>query len=108
MRGGPMADTLETTATQELGPSTLPGTRSFALKSRHVDQTFLVEVARPAMWDRTTPLPVVYVLDGNMGFAMATQAIWMMQIGPDALPPMLIVGVGYHLPEKDSPRPMAL
>ncbi len=93
---------------EELGPATLPGTRAYALKSRIVDQTFLIEVARPMGWDRTTPLPVIYVLDGNMGFAMTTQAAWMMQLLPDTLPPCLIVGVGYHLPDKDGPRPMQL
>src|SRR5260221_5293001 len=82
----------------ELGRSTLRGTKSFTLTSRHVDQTFLIDVAWPPTL--VTPgqrLSVVYVLDGNSSFGLAMQTAWMLQLGPGAIPPMLVVGVGYHV-----------
>ncbi|WP_372783714.1 alpha/beta hydrolase [Phenylobacterium sp.] len=80
-----------------LGPTTISRCNRYSLASRNVDQTFLIDVAMPA-----APLapgqavPVVYVLDGNVMFAMAAQAARMMQSGGDPLPPFLIVGVGYQ------------
>jgi hypothetical protein len=81
----------------DLGKATLSGTRSFALTSRAVDQTFVIDVARPALRAREAQrLPVVYVLDGDGAFGVAAQAARMMQMEAGGLPPMLIVGIGYQ------------
>lgn len=42
------------------------------------------------------PLPVVYVLDGDGAFGVVTQAVRMLQMEANGLPPMLVVGVGYR------------
>lgn len=86
----------------DLGRATLSATRSYALKSSAVDQTFVIDVARPALRvpDRQ-PLPVTYVLDGDGAFGVAAQAARMMQMEAGGLPPMIIVGIGYRY---SSPR----
>jgi predicted alpha/beta superfamily hydrolase len=81
----------------ELGRATLSATRSFAIPSRAVDQTFVIDIARPALRPaKGERLPVVYVLDGDGVFGVAAQAARMMQMEAGGLPPMLIVGVGYQ------------
>ena len=83
---------------EELGKATLLGTKSFSLKSRPVDQTFIIDVCRPAYpaaADRA--LPVVYVLDGSGAFGIAAQTARMLQSGPGSLPPMIVVGIGYKV-----------
>jgi hypothetical protein len=81
----------------DLGRATLSATRSYALRSRAVDQTFVIDVARPAV---RVPdgqrLPVVYVLDGDGAFGVAAQAARMMQMEAGGLPPMVVVGIGYR------------
>lgn len=82
---------------QDLGRSTLSGARRYALMSRIVGQTFVIDIARPAMpVPADQPLPVVYILDGDGAFGVAAQAARMMQMDAGGLPPMLIVGVGYR------------
>ena len=80
---------------EELGRASIVGSRSYSLKSRNVDQTFQIDVARPsARAAEGKKLPVVYVLDGNGCFGLATQTARMLQDG--GLAPALIVGVGYR------------
>ena len=82
---------------QSLGLSSLSRSKSYALTAKSIDQTYVIDVALPAA--PVAPgqaLPVVYVLDGNGTFAMAAQIARLMQSGPNALPPMLMVGVGYE------------
>ncbi|HEX3920214.1 MAG TPA: alpha/beta hydrolase-fold protein [Caulobacteraceae bacterium] len=82
---------------QDLGRATLSGTRRYALTSAIVDQTFAIDIARPAMpVPADQPLPVVYILDGDGAFGVAAQAARMMQMEAGGLPPMLIVGIGYR------------
>lgn len=81
----------------DLGRATLTATRRYALKSRAVDQTFIINVARPAhRVPDAQRLPVVYVLDGDGAFGVAAQAARMMQMEAGGLPPMLIAGIGYR------------
>jgi uncharacterized protein len=81
---------------EELGAAVVPRSRAYRLRSETIGQDFLIEVAVP-----NTPvqpgqrLPVVYVLDGNGGFAMAAQISSMIQYGPYPLPQTLVVGIGY-------------
>jgi uncharacterized protein len=81
----------------DLGRATLSATRSYTLRSRTLDQTFIIDVARPAVRiPDGQRLPVVYVLDGDGAFGVAAQAARMMQMEVGGLPPMLIVGIGYR------------
>ena len=91
--------------TEDLGPASLIGTRRYSLAARHIDQTFLIDVCRPA---RPTAagqkVPVVYVLDGNGAFGLTAQTAQMLQLGQDPIPPMLIVGVGYLFDRSNAVR----
>jgi predicted alpha/beta superfamily hydrolase len=93
----------------ELGRATLRGTKSFAIRSNIVDQTFLIDVAWPAApVEPGQALPVVYVLDGNGSFALAAQTSWMLQLDPQGIPPMLIVGIGYQIENRAAVQPGSL
>lgn len=81
----------------DVRPSTLHNSRSFQFASRNVDQTFLIDVALPLMpVPEGEKLPVIYVLDGNIGFALAAQTARLLQMGPYPLPQAIVVGIGYH------------
>jgi predicted alpha/beta superfamily hydrolase len=81
----------------DLGRATLAATRRYTLTSRVIDQTFIIDVARPAFRvPASQQLPVVYVLDGDGAFGVAAQAARMMQMEVGGLPPMIIVGIGYQ------------
>jgi predicted alpha/beta superfamily hydrolase len=89
----------------DLGPTTMSRCSRYALASRNVAQTYLIDVAMPAA--PVAPgqiLPVVYVLDGNGMFAMAVQAARFLQSAPRPLPPMLVVGVGYDFRRGGGPN----
>ncbi len=82
---------------EDLGPATVPWTSSYHLKSRSIDQGFLIQVAwPPAPITPGQTFAVVYVLDGNHAFAIAAQVARALQSGPFPLPPTLVVGIGYH------------
>jgi predicted alpha/beta superfamily hydrolase len=101
---------MQTTETRtSVGPATLANTQSYRLASAHVDQTFVIDVAPPPFGAPPgRPLPVVYVLDGDMTFGAASVIARALQIGPGAIPPVLVVGVGYARDCPDQPAPMAL
>lgn len=88
------------------GPVTLPGTASYRLAARHIDQTFQIDVAAPSKSD--AKLPVIYVLDGGMSFAMVTQIVGLLRREGAAkpLPPAIVVGIGY--PAETGERSQAL
>jgi len=87
---------------EELGHATITSSRSYSYKSRHVDQTFQIDVARPnRRVAEGHKLPVVYVLDGNGCFGLAAQTARMLQDG--GMTPSLIVGIGYRF---DRARPL--
>jgi predicted alpha/beta superfamily hydrolase len=85
------------------GPVTLPGTASYRLAARYIDQTFQIDVAAPSKSD--AKLPVIYVLDGGMSFAMVAQIVGMLRLDTAGkpLPPIIVVGIGYPA-ETDSNR----
>jgi hypothetical protein len=90
---------------EDLGRATLLGTRSYSLAARHIDQTFLIDVCRPALPVAAgRKVPVVYVLDGNGAFGLTAQTAQMLQLGQDPIPPMLIVGVGYRFDRSSAAR----
>ncbi len=92
---------------EDLGPSTLARTQSYRLRSSATQQDFLIEVALPPVVLRPDQrLAVVYVLDGNSAFPIASAAARGIQSGPFPLPPTLVVGIGYYF-EKPEDRVQA-
>jgi predicted alpha/beta superfamily hydrolase len=82
---------------EDLGPAVVDWTATHRLTSDRIGQDFLIEVAWPI--GRIEPgekVPVVYVLDGNSGFAMTAQIARSLQYGPFPLPKTFVVGIGYH------------
>ena len=82
-------------------PTTLPGTEQFAVTSETDGVRYRIDVSLPpgyatAAADR---YPTLYLLDGNLEFAMAVQAHRMLKID-GLVPAMIIVGIGY---EEDDP-----
>ncbi len=75
---------------------TLPHTEVRELHSEIVDQGFKIMVARPFVspFDAKEAYPVIYVLDGDMGFPIVRQTALSLQSNGE-LPPALIVGIGY-------------
>jgi predicted alpha/beta superfamily hydrolase len=90
----------------ELGAATIPLSQSFRLHSDAIGQDFRIDVAMPlAPTPPGTKLPVIYVLDGNVTFPLASAALRGIQFGPFAMPQTLIVGIGYHF---EQPQHLAL
>ena len=97
----------QASVSEDLGPSTIAWTQSYRLKSLAIRQDFLIEVALPPVPPQPDQrLPVVYVLDGNSAFPMASAAARGIQSGPFPLPPTLVVGIGYYF-EKPEDRVQA-
>lgn len=73
--------------------ATIAGSQHYVVQSESIGQAFSIDVlATPS----EEPLPVVYVLDGNLAFALTTATVQLMQIGGE-LPPMILVGIGYEV-----------
>jgi predicted alpha/beta superfamily hydrolase len=82
---------------EDLGPAVVDWTAAHRLHDPGIGQDFLVEVAWPiAPVQPGEKVPVVYVLDGNMSFAMTAQIARSLQYGPFPLPKTFVVGIGYH------------
>jgi predicted alpha/beta superfamily hydrolase len=89
---------------QDLGPAQIVWSASYRVRSKIVDQDFLIEIAWPQVRRAEgQTLPVVYVLDGNHAFGLAAFSARAIQGGPFPMPPTLVVGIGYHF-EKPEDR----
>jgi predicted alpha/beta superfamily hydrolase len=64
------------------------------IQSTHVDQEFKIFVALPEPLVPDQRYPVLYVLDGNGMFGLATDTARGLLLGME-LPPMIVVGIGY-------------
>jgi predicted alpha/beta superfamily hydrolase len=77
------------------GPAVIAGTQEYVLRSSHSRRDFLVQVAAPvrplAAGDRAA---VIYVLDGDYMFGMATDIARNLQIVREVAP-VFVVAVGY-------------
>ena len=63
--------------------------------SKEVDDTFYVYVRLPKNYDQSNEkYPVLYLLDGDISFNMATSIVRYLQYGND-VPEMIIIGIGY-------------
>lgn len=85
--------------TTDHAPATLLATHRHSLHSEAIGETFQIDVALPSPWAGRRPdhpLPVIYVMDANTVFGIATQALRFLQ-NADGVPPCLLVGVGYQL-----------
>jgi len=80
-------------------PVSLPGTEVHVVHSDVMDIDFEISIHRP-LFDPGTPLPVVYVTDGNIMMGMIPGMANMLLQGAE-MPPVLSVGIGYPVKEYD-------
>ncbi|MFT3724010.1 MAG: alpha/beta hydrolase-fold protein [Hyphomonadaceae bacterium] len=84
------------------GDVTLPRTHQFLLRAKETGREYVVRVAEPV---KASPAgqkpPVIYVLDGNWYFGLATDVARMLPVGTST-PPVYVVAIGYSDPEMDS------
>ena len=71
---------------------TIPDTVRHVLHSKAIDETFVIDVLRPASEEA---LPALILLDGNLLFPLVTAAAQLLWAGEDAAK-FMIVGVGYE------------
>lgn len=72
------------------------------IASNEIDDTFYVYVRLPKYYkEETEKYPVIYLLDGDISFNMATSIVRYLQYGKD-LPDVIIVGIGYGTMMDDS------
>lgn len=85
-------------------PVTLAGTARHQLKTPYFAESLRIEVSMPFEYDGTAgSYPVVYLIDGYWFFPIVSQALRL--IGMDReMPPVLVVGLGYDLPELSPPE----
>jgi predicted alpha/beta superfamily hydrolase len=91
-------------ATQQAAfpPATLFGTHVRNIPSAIVDQEYEISVMLPPDYD-TAPeksYPVAYILDGDYGFSFTAHSGYFHMVGGD-LPPMIIIGIGWHIQSFD-------
>lgn len=82
----------------DAGVAMISASERFHIEAEGYAQPFRIDVALPAA--PIAPgqrLPVIYVLDGNWSFAIAAQIARALTIGPDGMPPAIIVGIGYAI-----------
>ena len=77
--------------------TTLPGTEQFSVTSKVSGLEYRIDVSLPPKYTTATAerYPAIYLLDGNLEFAMAVQTHRMMNID-GLVPDMIIVGIGYQ------------
>lgn len=77
-------------------PASITASHRYRLAAKHIDQTFVIDVALPPV--RVAPgqkVPVIFVTDGSATFPLAVQTARLLQAGPFPLPPAIVVGIGY-------------
>lgn len=80
----------------DAGAAMISASERFHIQAEGYAQPFRIDVALPAASVQAgQTLPVIYVLDGNWSFAIAAQIARALTIGPEAIPPAIIVGIGY-------------
>jgi len=79
-----------------------PGTQAFEMASKHVGDTLTIRVALPGSYEFTdAKYPVLYVLDGDASFGLATTVMAYINLGANFgmgknIPEMIIVSIGYE------------
>jgi predicted alpha/beta superfamily hydrolase len=79
---------------EDLGPFTLPYTRTYDFVAKSNGRAYRVFVSTPSGKPPDKPLPVLYALDGNAGFGTVVETARWMAFGGE-IEPMVIVGIGY-------------
>jgi hypothetical protein len=75
----------------------VPFSRRFKLRSRHVRDDFVIDVALPAPYlPGAAPWPVLFVTDGNLAFATAAATMGVLPLEPGGPRPACVVGIGVH------------
>lgn len=76
----------------------VPFSRRFKLRSDHVGDDFVIDVALPAPYlPGAAPWPILLVTDGNMAFATAAATMGVLPLEPGGPRPACVVGIGYDL-----------
>ena len=76
----------------------VPFSRRFKLRSHHVGDDFIIDVALPAPYlPGAAPWPVLFVTDGNLAFATAAATMGVLPLEPGGPRPACVVGIGYEL-----------
>lgn len=74
----------------------IPIAETHLLSSRHVAQTFKIQIQRPLLMPRDTErFPVVYATDGNQCFDMLKGISQIIQTNERDAPRFILVGIGY-------------
>ena len=79
-----------------------PGMQAFEIYSKHVGDTLTVRVALPGSYEFTEAnYPVLYVLDGDASFGLATTVMSYINLGANFgmgknIPEMIVVSIGYE------------
>jgi uncharacterized protein len=74
----------------------VPALEAHSIRSRHVSQTFHVQVMRPLQTKgEMTRFPVVYATDGNFAFDVLKGISYSMQLSERDAPRFILVGIGY-------------
>jgi len=80
------------------GPAVIYETDTYRIKSRRIGADFEIRVARPLppfTGGAPANYDVLYVLDGDLFFGLATDVTRLMHRLFGELPPILVVGIGY-------------
>jgi len=79
-----------------------PGMQAYEMSSEYVRDTLTIRVALPASYDFSPQrYPVLYVLDGDASFGLATTAMAYINLGANFgmgknIPEMIVVSIGYE------------
>lgn len=73
-----------------------PAVETHLIRSKYVQQTYKIQVARPGQKKgETARFPVVYATDGNWTFDMFKAISYLLQMSEHDAPPFILVGIGY-------------
>ena len=76
-------------------PVSISGTETWRINAKAVDQEYQIFIALPASYNKSgKACPVLYLLDANESFAMATGITRMLQKS-QIVPDFIIAGIGY-------------
>lgn len=90
-----MSDALQS---RDLGPTAVPFSRRFKVRSRNVGADFIIDVALPAPYlPGAAPWPILFVTDGNLAFPTAAATAGILPIEPGGPRTACVVGIGYEL-----------
>lgn len=79
---------------EDLGPFSIPYTRTHDFVANSNGRAYRVFVSTPSGKPPEKPLPVLYALDGNAGYGTVVETARWMAFGGE-IEPLVIVGIGY-------------